>query len=143
MGITKKLMEKSVKGGKLWELWPNANIGPHPSALLFHHHWEMLMGRRPCSTLPHLPSSIGKNMETSRIQEELLRRQPNTSTGAHMDLDPGQPVFVKEVGGNIWKTTTVDQPAAEPDSYWGGISRQFHTEKDQVNDQTQVSTFSF
>ena len=80
---------------------------------------EMLTGRRPCSTLPQLPSSIGKNMETSRIQEELLRRQPNnTSTGAHMDLDPGQPVFVKEVSGNIWKTTTVDQPAAEPDSYW-------------------------
>ena len=35
-----------------------------------------------------------------------------------MDLDPGQPVFVKEVSGNIWKTTTVDQPAAEPNSYW-------------------------
>ena len=79
---------------------------------------EMLTGRRPCSTLPQLPLSIGKNMETSRIQEELLRRQPNTSTGAHMDLDPGQPVFVKEVSGNIWKTATVDQPAAEPDSYW-------------------------
>ena len=35
-----------------------------------------------------------------------------------MDLDPGQPLFVKEVNGNIWKTATVDQPAAEPDSYW-------------------------
>ena len=35
-----------------------------------------------------------------------------------MDLDPGQPVFVKEVNGNIGKTATVDQPAAEPDSYW-------------------------
>ena len=35
-----------------------------------------------------------------------------------MDLDPGQPVFVKEVSGNIWKTATVDQPVAEPDSYW-------------------------
>ena len=35
-----------------------------------------------------------------------------------MDLDSGQPVFVKEVSGNIWKTATVDQPAAEPDSYW-------------------------
>ena len=79
---------------------------------------EMLTGRRPHSILPQLPLSIGKNMETSRIQEELLRRQPNTSTGAHMELDPGQPVFVKEVSGNIWKTTTVDQSAAEPDSYW-------------------------
>ena len=79
---------------------------------------EMLTGRRPHSTLPQLTSAIGKNMETSKIHEELLRRQPNTSTGAHMELDPGQPVFVKEVSGNIWKTTTVDQPAAEPDSYW-------------------------
>ena len=35
-----------------------------------------------------------------------------------MGLDPGQPVFVKEVSGNIWKTTTVDQPAAEAESYW-------------------------
>ena len=35
-----------------------------------------------------------------------------------MDLDPGQPVFVKEVSGNVWKTATVDQPAAKPDSYW-------------------------
>ena len=35
-----------------------------------------------------------------------------------MELDPGQLVFVKEVSGNVWKTATVDQPAAEPDSYW-------------------------
>ena len=35
-----------------------------------------------------------------------------------MELEPGQPVFVKEVSGNIWKTAIVDQPAAEPDSYW-------------------------
>ena len=35
-----------------------------------------------------------------------------------MELDPGQPVFVKEVSGNVWKTATVDQPAAEPNSYW-------------------------
>ena len=38
-----------------------------------------------------------------------------------MDLDPGQPVFVKEVSGNVWKTTTVDQPSAEPNSYWEGF----------------------
>ena len=78
----------------------------------------MLTGRRPHSTLPQLPSAIGHNVETSKIQEELLRRKPNTSTVAHMELDPGQPVFVKEVSGNIWKTAIVDQPAAEPDSYW-------------------------
>ena len=53
-----------------------------------------------------------------------------------MELDPGQPVFVKEVSGNVWKTTTVDQPAAEPDSYWVRFPGQFHIEKDQGNDQT-------
>ena len=70
--------------------------------------------------LPQIPSSIGHNMDTSRIHKELLRRQPtttSTSTGA-TELEPGQPVFVKEVHGNVWRTATVNQPAAEPDSYW-------------------------
>ena len=116
MGIAKKLIEKSVTDGKPWnyglmQYWAIPISSTLPSPL------EMLTGR-PHSTFPQLPSTIGHNMETSRIQEELLRRQPNTSTGAHMELDPGQPVFVKEVSGNIWKTATVDQPAAEPDSYW-------------------------
>ena len=35
-----------------------------------------------------------------------------------MDLEPGQPVFIKEVQGNIWKMATVNQPVREPDSYW-------------------------
>ena len=80
----------------------------------------MLTGRKPRSNLPQIPSSIGHNMATSRIRKELLRRQPtatSTSTGA-TELEPGQPVFVKEVHGNVWRTATVDQPAAESDSYW-------------------------
>ena len=135
VGIAKELMEKSVKDGKLWNYGliqyrttPISSILPSPL--------EMLTGRRPHSTLPQLPSAIGQNVETSKIHEELLRRQPNTSTGAHMDLDPEQPVFVKEVSGNIWKTATVDQPTAKPDSYWVRFPGQFHIEKDQVNDQT-------
>ena len=35
-----------------------------------------------------------------------------------MDLEPGQPVFIKEAHGNIWKTGTINQPDREPDSYW-------------------------
>ena len=89
-----------------------------PISLTLPSPLEMLTGRRPGSTLAQLPSTIRKNVETSKICEELLRRQPNTSTGTPMELDPGQPVFVKEVSGNVWKTATVDQPAAEPDSYW-------------------------
>ena len=117
VGITKKLMVKSVKEGKPWNYGLlQYRTTPISSTLL--SPLEMLTGRRPHSSLPQLPSSIGKNMETSRIHQELLRRQPNnTSTGA-MDLEPGQPVFVKEVNGNIWRTATVDQPAAEPDYYW-------------------------
>ena len=117
LGITKKLMEKSVKEGKPWNFGllqyrttPISSTLPSPL--------EMLTGRKPHSNLPQIPSSIGHNMDTSRIHKELLRRQPTaTSTGA-TELEPRQPVFVKEVHGNVWRTATVDQPAAEPDSYW-------------------------
>ena len=117
VGITKKLMEKSVKEGKLWN-YGLLQYRTTPISSTLPSPLEMMTRRRPHSSLPQLLSSIGKNMETSRICQELLRRQPNnTSTGA-MDLEPGQPVFVKEVNGNVWRTATVDQPAAEPDSYW-------------------------
>ena len=35
-----------------------------------------------------------------------------------MELEPGQPVFIKEVHVNVWKTGINDQPAKEPKSYW-------------------------
>ena len=119
VGIAKKLMDKSLKEGKPWnfgllQYWTTPISSTLPSPL------EMLTGRKPRSNLPQVPSSIGHNMDTSRIRKELLRRQPtttSTSTGA-TELEPGQPVFVKEVHGNIWRTATIDQPAAEPDSYW-------------------------
>ena len=117
VGIAKKLMGKSVKDGKPWN-YGLMQYRTTPISSTLPSPLEILIGRRPHSTLPQLPSTIGKNVETSKICEELLRRQPNTSTGTPMELDPGQPVFVKEVSGNIWKTATVDQPAAEPDSYW-------------------------
>ena len=117
VGIAKKLIEKSVKDGKLWN-YGLMQYRTTPISSSLPSPLEMLTGRRPHSTLPQLPSAIGQNVETSKIQKELLRRQPNTSTGAHMELDPGQAVFVKEVSGNVWKTAIVDQPAAEPDSYW-------------------------
>ena len=66
VGITKKLMEKSVKEGKPW----NYGLLQHrttPISSTLPSPLEMLTGRRPCSSLPQLPSSIGKNMDTSRI----------------------------------------------------------------------------
>ena len=117
VGIAKKLMEKSVKEGKPWN-YGLLQYRTTPISSTLPSPLEMLTGRRLCSTLPQLPSSIGKNMETSRICQELLRRQPNNTSIGAMDLEPGQPVFVKEVNGNVWRTATVDQPAAESDSYW-------------------------
>ena len=117
VGIAKKLMEKSVKDGKLWN-YGLIQYRTTPISSSLPSPLEILTGRRPHSTLPQLPSAIGHNMETSKIQKELLRRQPNTSRGSIMELEPGQPVFVKEVSGNIWKTAIVDQPATELDSYW-------------------------
>ena len=77
VGITKKLMEKSVKEGKPWN-YGLLQYRTTPISSTLPSPLEMLTGRRPCSTLPQLPSSIGKNMETSRICQELLRRQPTT-----------------------------------------------------------------
>ena len=35
-----------------------------------------------------------------------------------MELEPGQPVFMKGVHGNVWTTGVTHQPAKEPESYW-------------------------
>ena len=111
-------MEKSVKEGKPWN-YGLLQYRTTPISSTLPSPLEMLTGRKPCSNLPQIPSSIGHNMDTSRIHKELLSRQPNTTTSTGtMELEPGQPVFVKEVHGNVWRTATVDQPAAEPDSYW-------------------------
>ena len=153
VGITKKLMEKSVKEEKLWNFGllqyrttPISSTLPSPLEMLTGRiqvpsPLEMLTGRRPHSNLPQIPSSIGHNMDTSRIHKELLRRQPTaTSTGA-TELEPGQPVFVKEVHRNAWRTATVDQPAAGPDSYWVRFPDNSILRK--TRSMTKVFTFSF
>ena len=79
---------------------------------------EALTGCRPRTSFLQIPSSIGKSVETSRIRKELIKHQPSTSTSYTMELKPGQPVFMKEVHGNVWKTGVIVQPAKEPESYW-------------------------
>ena len=79
---------------------------------------EALTGRKLRTLLPQVLSTIGRTVDGSRICQELIKRQPRALTQQGMDLEPGQPVFVKEVQGNVWKTATVDQPAKEPNSYW-------------------------
>ena len=114
--ILKKLMENSVKDGKQWnygllEYRVTPVSGNLPSPL------EALTGHNPRTSLPQIPSSVGKSVETSRIHQELLRRQPSTSNQYSMELKPDQPVFVREVTENVWKTGVIDQPANEPESY--------------------------
>ena len=109
----KKLMERSVKDGKPWNygllqyrVTPIAGNLPSPL--------EALMECRPRTSLPKIPSSIGKSVENSRIHQELTKRQPSTSNHYSMELEPGQPVFMKEVHRNVWKTGVINQPAKEP-----------------------------
>ena len=117
MGILKKLMEKSITDRKPWnygllqyQVTPISSTIPSPL--------EALTGRKLRTSLPQIPSSIGKSVESSKICQELIKHQPSTSTKYSMELKPGQPVFVKEVHGNIWKNGVIDQPAKETGSYW-------------------------
>ena len=73
VGIAKKLIEKSVKDGKLWN-YGIMQMQATPISSTLPSPLEMLTERRPHSTLPQLPSTICQNMETSRRREELLRR---------------------------------------------------------------------
>ena len=96
VGISKKFMEKSVKDGKLWnygllEYRVTPVPGNLPSPL------EALTGCKLRTSLPQIPSSVGKSVENSRICQELIKRQPSTSTHYSIELEPGQPVFMKEV----------------------------------------------
>ena len=117
VGISKKLMEKSIKDGKPWNYGPlqyrvTPILSTIPSPL------EALTGRKLRTLLSQTPSSIGKSVENSRIHQELMKHQPASTFTRCMELEPGQPVFMKEVHGHVWRTGTIHQPAKEPDSYW-------------------------
>ena len=142
VGIAKKLMDKSLKEGKPWNFGllqyrttPISSTLPSPL--------EILTGRKPRLNLPQVPSSIGHNMDTSRIRKEMLRRQPtmSTSTGAHRIGTWTTSVCQ----GSAWKRLengNRQSTSCRTRFLLGQVSRQLHLEKDQVNDQTKVSTFS-
>ena len=83
---------------------------------------EALTGHKPRTSLPQIPSSVGNrnrnSVENFRICQELIKREPSTSTHYSMELKPGHTLFVKEVTGNVWKTGVINQPVKEPESYW-------------------------
>ena len=100
VGISKKLMEKSIKDGKPWNygllqyrVTPISSTIPSPL--------ETLTGRRSRTSLPQIPSSIGKSVENSRIHQELMKHQPaGTSTNNNMELKPGTACFCER---STWK----------------------------------------
>ena len=113
----KKLVEKSMKDGKpsnygllKYRVIPIVENLPSPL--------EALTGCRLRTSLPQIPSSVGKTVENSRMRQELIKRQPITSNHFTMELKPGEQVFMKEVHGNVWKTDVINQTAKESESYW-------------------------
>ena len=86
VGIAKKLMEKSVQEGKLWN-YGLLQYRTTPISSTLPSPLEMLTGRKPHSNLPQIPSSIGHNMDTCRICKELLRRQPTTTSTGTTELE--------------------------------------------------------
>ena len=110
VGISKKLVEKSVKDGKLWN-YGLAEYRVTPVSGILPSPLEALTGCKLRTSLSQIPSIVGKSVENSRIHQELMKSQLSTSTHYSMELKPGQPVFMEEVTGNVWKTGVIDQPA--------------------------------
>ena len=71
VGIAKKLMEKSMKEGKPWN-YGLLQYRTTPISSTLPLPLEMLTGRRPHSSLPQLPSSIGQNMEPPEFVKSCL-----------------------------------------------------------------------
>ena len=123
-GFAEALVGFQKIDGKVHQGWKMWNCGllqyrVTPISSTIPSPLEALTGRRLRTSLPQIPSSIGKSVENSRIHQELMKCQTvSTSTNYNMELKPVQPVFMKEVHGNVWRTGTIDQPAKEPDSYW-------------------------
>ena len=130
VGISKKLMEKSVKDEKLWnhgllKYRVTPMSGNLPSPL------KALTGCKLRTSLPQIPSIIGKSVETSKIHQECIRRQPSTSNHYSMGTQTRAACFHER---SAWKCIEnwCDWPTSK--GTWiilGEVSWQFHTEKDK------------
>ena len=72
VGISKKLMEKSIKDGKPWN-YGLLQYRVIPIVVNIPSPLEALTGRKLRTSLTHIPSNVGKTVETSRIRNELIR----------------------------------------------------------------------
>ena len=72
VGISKKLMEKSIKDGKPWN-YRLLQYRVTPISSMNLSPLEALTGRKLRTSLPQIPSSIGKSVESYRIFQELIK----------------------------------------------------------------------
>ena len=79
VGITKKLMEMSVKDGKLWN-YSLMQYRTTPISANLPSPLQALTGRKPRSTLPQLPSTVGNNMETCLMYFQRIHHGIGTRT---------------------------------------------------------------
>ena len=93
VGILKKLMEKSVKDGKLWN-YGLLKYGVTPIAGNLPSPLEALTGWEPLFLRFHpVLESLWK---VPKICKELMRRKPSTSSHYSMELEPGHPFLWKK-----------------------------------------------
>ena len=137
VGISKKLMERSIKDGKLWnyrllqyQVTPIFSTIPFPL--------EALTGRKPRTSLPQTPSSIEKSVESSsNVNIHPVLPPAATAWNSNQDSLFSWRKYMEKSGR---QETLTNQGAR---FLLGKVSRWFHPEKDLPDDQTQVTTFSF
>ena len=86
MGIAKRLMDKAIKDGKPW----NYGLLQYRVTLIsstIPSPLEALTGRKPRTSLPQVPSTIGRTVDGSRICQELIKRQPSVSRQYSLSQD--------------------------------------------------------
>ena len=141
VGISKKLMEKSIKDGKPW----NYGLLQYHVTLIsstIPSPLEALTGRKSRTSLPQIPSSIGK---TGKFQN-LTGTHQMTAEYFHQLQHGSQTRTACIPQGSTWKCLEDrnNQSTCQRTRFLlGKVSRWFHPEKDPPDDQTQVATFSF
>ena len=116
VGVTKKLMEKARKEGKLWisglfdyRVTPQSGSIASPSQLMTQHTPRE-------KNLPQLSSALCAP-EMHQTHQELIKRQGNKPEREYQELLPGTPVWMQHrQNATLEPAIVVNQ--CEPNSYW-------------------------
>ena len=124
------------------ELW-SSTVSDHSNLVYASVSIRDVDRRKPRLNLPQVPSSIGHNMDTSRIRKGIAEK---TTNYVYFHRSHRIGTWTTSVcQGSAWKRLENGNhrsTSCRTRFLLGQVSRQLHLEKDQVNDQTKVSTFS-